>query len=106
MIIAYRTFRIANLDVFPSQSAAIVSYAKRVTPHLAGARIWHRQTTKFGTASLYQKADEEMAKLSGREESVKAVRAYLVVTCPNIVDSLLIILDAMSEDNPVMEFSA
>lgn len=50
--------------------------------------------------------DEEMAKLSGREESVKAVRAYLVVTCPNIVDSLLIILDAMSEDNPVMEFSA
>lgn len=59
MIIAYRTFRIANLDVFPSQSAAIVSYAKRVTPHLAGARIWYRQTTKFGTASLYQKADGE-----------------------------------------------
>lgn len=63
MIIAYRTFRIANLDVSPSQSAAIVSYAKRVTPHLAGARIWHRQTTKFGTASLYQKADEEMASV-------------------------------------------
>lgn len=50
--------------------------------------------------------DEEMAKLSGREESVKAVRAHLVVTCPNIVETLLIVLDAMNEDNPVMEFSA
>ena len=50
--------------------------------------------------------DEDMAKLSGREESVKAIRAHLVVTCPNIVDSLLIILGAMSEDNPTMEFSA
>lgn len=50
--------------------------------------------------------DDEMAKLSGREESVKAVRAHLVVMCPNIVETLLIILGAMSEDNPVMEFSA
>lgn len=50
--------------------------------------------------------DEEMAKLSGREESVKAVRVHLIVTCPNIVETLLIILGAMSEDNHVMEFSA
>lgn len=63
-----------------------------------------RVTLGEHTADLIH--DEEMAKLSGREESVKAVRAHLVVTCPNIAESLLIILDAMSEDNPVMEFSA
>ena len=60
----------------------------------------------LGEHSVNLVHDDDMAKLSGREESVKAVRAHLIVTCPNIVDSLLIILDAMSEDNPVMEFSA
>lgn len=60
----------------------------------------------FGEHSANLVHDEEMAKLSGREESVKAVRAHLVVTCPNIVETLLIVLDAMNEDNPVMEFSA
>ena len=60
----------------------------------------------LGEHSVNLVHDDDMARLSGSEESVKAVRAHLVVTCPNIVETLLIILGAMSEDNPVMEFSA
>lgn len=69
-----------------------------ISPGLIRVTLWEH------SADLIH--DDEMAKLSGREESVKAVRAHLVVTCQNIVETLLIILDAMSEDSPVMEFSA
>lgn len=59
MIVAYRTHRIANLDVFSSQTAAIVDYVARLKRHMEGAKVVSRVVTGYGCVSLYLKNDGE-----------------------------------------------